>query len=101
MGQEGHGKMNENGERLANLCSTNGLVIGGTIFKHKDIHKITWNSPNGRDKNQIDHIIINGKWRRSLLDTRAYRGADVNSDHHLVAAKLQLKLKKADNYNNP
>ena len=101
MGKEGYGAMNENGERLANLCSTNGLVIGGTIFKHKDIHKITWNSPNGRDKNQIDHIIVNGKWRRSLLDTRAYRGADVNSDHHLVVAKLQLKLKKADNNNQP
>jgi hypothetical protein len=98
MGKEGHGVMNENGERLANMSSTNGLVIGGTLFKHKDIHKITWNSPNNRDKNQINHIITNGKWRRSLLDTRAYRGADVNSDHHLIIAKLQLKLKKeADN----
>lgn len=99
--KEGHGVMNDNGERLANMCSTNGLVIGGTLFKHKDIYKITWNSPNNSDKNQIDHIIINGKWRRSLLDTRAYRGADVNSDHHLVIAKLQLKLKKAADNNKP
>ncbi|CAG2222390.1 unnamed protein product [Mytilus edulis] len=89
------------GERLANMCSTNGLVIGGTLFKHKDIHKITWNSPNNRDKNQIDHIIIDGKWRRSLLDKRAFRGADVNSDHHLVIAKLQLKLKKVPDNNKP
>ncbi|CAG2240028.1 unnamed protein product [Mytilus edulis] len=101
MGKEGHGVMNENGERLANMCSTNGLVIGGTLFKHKDIHKITWNSPNNRDKNQIDHIIIDGKWRRSLLDIRAFRGADVNSDHHLVIAKLQLKLKKVPDNNKP
>lgn len=63
MGKEGHSVMNENGERLANMSSTNGLVIGGTLFKHKDIHKITWNSPNNRDKNQINHIITNGKWR--------------------------------------
>ncbi|CAG2220119.1 Craniofacial development protein 2 [Mytilus edulis] len=69
MGKEGHGVMNENGERLASMCSTNELVIGGTLFKHKDIHKTMWNSPNNRDKNQIDHIIINGKWRRSLRDT--------------------------------
>ena len=93
MGKEGYGTMNENGERLANLCSLNGLVIGGTIFKHRDIHKITWQSPNGRDANQIDHIIINGKWRGSLLDTRTYRGADVNSDHFLVVSKIRLKLK--------
>lgn len=86
--------MNENGERLANMCSSNGLVIGGTLFKQKDIHTITWYSPNNRDKNQIDHVIINGKWRRSLLDTRTKRGADVNSDHCLVVARLKLKLKK-------
>lgn len=40
-------------------------------------------------------MIINGKWRRSLLDTRSYRGAEVNSEHHLVIAKIRLKLKKA------
>ncbi|XP_071145171.1 craniofacial development protein 2-like [Mytilus edulis] len=96
MGREGLGIMNENGERLADFCSTNGLVIGGTLFKHKGIHKITWNSPNNRDKNQIDHVIINGKWRRSLLDTRSYSEADVNSDHHLIISKVRLKLKKAE-----
>ena len=102
MGKEGCGTMNENGERLTNLCSSNGLVIGGTLFKHKDIHKITWYSPNNRDKYQIDHVIINGKWRRSLLDTRSYRGADVNSDHCLVVVRLKLKLKKTldDNKTN-
>lgn len=71
IGKEGVGTMNENGEKSAKFCSTNGLVIGGTIFKHKVIHKITWHSPNSRDKNEIDHVIINGKWRRSLLDTRS------------------------------
>lgn len=56
--------MNENSERLVNMCSTNELFIGGTFFKHRDIRKITWNSPNNRDKNQVDHVIINGKWKR-------------------------------------
>jgi len=28
----------------------------------------------------------------SVLDTRAFRGADVNSDHHLVIAKIKLRL---------
>ena len=74
------------------FCAGNDLVIGGTLFKHKDIHKFTWESPNHRDRNQIDHIAINGRYRGSLLDTRAMRGADVGSDHHLVIAKLRLKL---------
>ena len=95
MGKEGYGVMNENGERLLELCTTYNLVIGGTLFPHKDIHKLTWHSPNGRDRNQIDHLMINGTWRRSLRDIRVYRGADVGSDHHLVVAILKIKLRKA------
>ena len=92
MGREGIGTMNENGCRLAEFCALNNLVIGGTLFKHPNVHKYTWESPNGRDKNQIDHVVINGRYRRSLLDVRVMRGADANSDHHLVCAKLRLKL---------
>ena len=92
MGQHGLGRMNENGERLATFCGNNDLVIGGSLFKHRDIHKITWTSPNARDQNQIDHIIINGRYRGSLMDTRAMRGADANSDHHMVMGKVRLKL---------
>ena len=59
MGTNGCGIMNENGERLAEFCNTNNYVIGGTLFPHKEIHKLTWYSPNLRDRNQIDHIMIN------------------------------------------
>ena len=31
-------------------------------------------------------------FKRSLEDVRVKRGADVASDHHLVVAKLKLKL---------
>ena len=92
MGKEGLGTMNENGMRLAEMCALNNLVVGGTLFKHQNIHKYTWESPNGRDKNQIDHVLVNSRYRRSLLDVRTMRGADANSDHHLVMAKIRLKL---------
>ena len=94
MGKEGCGNMNDNGERLVEFCMANNLVIGGTLFTHPEIHKITWCSPSGRDKNQIDHLMINGTWRRSLLDVKVRRGADVGSDHHLVTAILKVKLRK-------
>ncbi|XP_055518546.1 craniofacial development protein 2-like [Leucoraja erinacea] len=86
--------MNENGERLIEFCTTYNLVIGGTIFPHRRIHKLTWYSPNGKDKNQIDHLMINGTGRRSLLDVKVKRGADVGTDHHLVLAVLKVKLWK-------
>ena len=65
MGTHGLGQMNENGERFADLCAQNQLVIGGSIFPHKRIHKATRISPNHVTENQIDHICISRKFRRS------------------------------------
>ena len=62
----GIGIMNDSGERLCDFCSANGFIITGTIFPHKDIHKLTWRSPDGRTVNQIDHVLVNGNMRRSF-----------------------------------
>ena len=43
---------------------------------------------------QIDYILVKKRYRNSILDARTYPGADVNSDHNLVAAKIRIKLKK-------
>jgi len=93
LGKEGCGVMNENGLRLVELCAEHNLVVGGSLFKHPAIHKLTWLSPNNRDQNQIDHIMVNGTWWRSLLDVKVRRGADVSSDHFLVTATFRLKLR--------
>ena len=45
MGNERLSTMNDNGLRFASLCAENSLVIGGTCFKHKGIHKYMWTSP--------------------------------------------------------
>ena len=94
MGREGCGVQNDNGERLV-WCAFNNMIIGGTLFTHRNIHKLTWTSPNGRDQKQIDHLMVNSMWRRSLLDVRVRRGANASSDHHLVTAKVRLKLRAA------
>ena len=94
MGTQDFGCANNNGERLSDLCVESRLVIGGTLFMHRDIHKTTWRSPDQRTVSQIDHVIINQKWRRSLQDVKANRGADIGSDHVLVVASVSLKLRK-------
>ena len=48
--------------------------------------------PNARDRNHIDQIIINDRYKGSLMDTREMKGADANSDHHKVMGKVRLKL---------
>jgi hypothetical protein len=49
-----------------------------------------------RTENQIDHIAIDRKFRRSLSDVRNKRGADIASDQHLVTAHFKFKIKKAE-----
>jgi exonuclease III len=45
MGRHGYGHLSDNAEMLLDLCGMNNLLIGGTLFQHKDIHKISCNSP--------------------------------------------------------
>ncbi|VDO59260.1 unnamed protein product [Schistosoma margrebowiei] len=73
MGRNELGERNKSGERFANLCAFNKLVIGGTIFPHKPIHKITWTSPDHTMQNQIDHICINKKFRRTMEDEHHHK----------------------------
>ena len=61
-------------------------VINDQGERSCDIHNLTWRSPDGRKVNQIDHGLMNGNMKRSTLDTRVIRGANVYSDH---ISKLQ------------
>ena len=78
MGRHGTGEQNEHGELFAEFCTSNDLVIGGTLFPHKTIHKTTWTSPDGKTENQIDHITIGRKWSlRARRQGEAWRGRSI------------------------
>ena len=68
MGKQGLGRMNENGEMLADVFAFNNMIIGGSVFPHRRIHKATWVSPDHRTENQIDHICIERTFGRSMQD---------------------------------
>ena len=93
MGTYGLGQMSENGERFADLCALNQLVIGGSIFPHKRIHKATWISPNHVKENQIDDICISRKFRRftTLNSTRTKYNVGLLRDKDTQAA-FQISL---------
>jgi hypothetical protein len=92
MGVNGMGTITENGELFTEFCCDNNLIIGGSIFKHPDCHKYTWTHHNTKEGYQLDHICISKRWRRSLLDVRNKRSADIQSDHELVVAEIRLKI---------
>ena len=92
----GLGNINDNGERLCDICLVNGLVITGICFPHRTTHKATLVSPNGGTQSQIDHMIICKGWRRSVEDTRVCRGVDAASKKNKVENKvdsMKIKLK--------
>ena len=62
------------------------------MFPYRNIHKYTWTSPDGKTHNQTDHVLIDRRWHPSVPDVRSFRGADCDTDHHLVIAKVRESL---------
>ncbi|PSN43351.1 hypothetical protein C0J52_15555 [Blattella germanica] len=87
-----HENSNDNGIRLIHFSSSRNMVVGSTIFNHRDIHKMTWKSPDGNTFNQIDHILIDARHFSNLIDVRSYRGANIDSDHYLVVATIRGRI---------
>ena len=87
-----HHNSNDNGVRIVNFATSKNLVVKSTMFPHRDIHKHTWTSPDGKTHNQIDHILIDRRRQSSILDVRSFRGADCDTDHYLVVAKVRERL---------
>ena len=79
----------------ADRATSRGLVISSTYFPLPKIHKATWISPDQRTKNQIDHIAVDARHASNVLDVRTFRGANVDSDHFLVMAKIRSQISDA------
>jgi endonuclease/exonuclease/phosphatase family metal-dependent hydrolase len=84
-----HEDSNDNGVRVVNFAASKNLVVKSTMFPHRNIHKYNWTSPDGNTNNQIDHVLIDRRWHSSILHVRSFRGADCDTDHYLVVAKVR------------
>ena len=84
--------VNENGEKLVEMCAERDLIVGNTWFQKKMIHKYTWVRDNGEERSLIDYVLVDKQMKKRLLDVTVYRGAAGGmSDHYLVEAKVVVK----------
>jgi endonuclease/exonuclease/phosphatase family metal-dependent hydrolase len=87
-----HETTSNNGFRVAQYATTNNFKVLSTWYPRKDIHKGTWKIPGIEDTNQIDHILVSKRWATDIENIRTYRGANSDSDHFLVGARLKIAI---------
>ncbi|XP_030764239.1 uncharacterized protein LOC115888612 [Sitophilus oryzae] len=92
IGMYGLGDRNARGERLIQFAIDNNLAITNTMFKQHPRRLSTWTSPDQKTKNQIDYILISGRWRSSVTNVKTRPGMVCGSDHKILVAKFHRKL---------
>ena len=86
--------MNENGQRLLELCTYHDLCIANSYFRTKPQHKVSWRHPRSKHWHQLDLILFRRAALKNVLHTRSYHSADCNTDHSLVCCKIRLQPKR-------
>ena len=94
LGQFGVGKMNENGQRLLELCTYHDLCIANSYFRTKPQHKVSWRHLRSKHWHQLDLILFRRAALKNVLHTRSYHSADCNTDHSLLCCKISLQPKR-------
>lgn len=90
----GMGKLNENGQKLLELCSYHDLCITNVFFSTKLNHRASWQHPRSCYWHQVDLVIIRRLSLNCVLVTRCYHSADFDTDHYSVGSKVRLHPKR-------
>ncbi|GFN82984.1 craniofacial development protein 2-like protein [Plakobranchus ocellatus] len=94
VGPSGIGTVNERGSRLIEWCQVNEFIITNTWYQNHPRRQWTWKSPEDRNTNKRDSILIQKRFRHAVKTSKSLPGADCDSDHFPVMCKFQIILKK-------
>lgn len=97
VGKFGEETLNSNGLRLLNFCSTYGLAISNSFFKHKRIHMYTFENASMGFLSVIDYLVVEKGLMHMVKDTRVYRGFALDTDHYLLASRIGIEVPKYKN----
>eukprot|EP00057_Strongylocentrotus_purpuratus_P009763 XP_011664237.1 PREDICTED: uncharacterized protein LOC100887870 [Strongylocentrotus purpuratus] len=94
IGRFGIGKLNENVQRLLEVCTYHDLCITNTFFFTKPCHKVSWRHPRSHHWHQLDLVITQTSSLNSVQVTRSYHSADCGTDHSLIASRVRLQPRR-------
>ena len=81
------------GKMLIDFCKQHDLIVMNTWSRKRKTKLCTWKSPGDRKLYQIDYILAKQRIKNSIRDVKTFPGAEIDSDHNLLVAELQIKLK--------
>ena len=96
MGPFGEEVINDNGDKLIEICEQNSLKILNGYFKHKRIYQYTWHHDTQELRYIIDHITARQNSGLKFQDVTVFRGMTVGSDQYLVNAKILFLYGKSN-----
>uniref|UniRef100_A0A0L8GJL8 Endonuclease/exonuclease/phosphatase domain-containing protein n=1 Tax=Octopus bimaculoides TaxID=37653 RepID=A0A0L8GJL8_OCTBM len=88
LGHYGVGNMNENRQRLLEICMLHRPCVTNTFFQ-----SVFWRHPRSGRWHQIDLIITRRTLLRNVLSIWSFQSADCDTDHSLVCSNLKLQPK--------
>ena len=75
------------------VCERNGLIVTNTWFAKPKRRLFTWEAPGDRSRHHFNCILVKHRFRNSVKK-QTLPGADIDSDHCLLVAKICTRLKK-------
>jgi hypothetical protein len=84
-------------ETIDEINDDNGVrVLKFTISKknsqlkvqYSHIYKFTWKSPDGKNHNRINPIMMDRRRQSCVIDVRSFRAVNCDTDHYLVVGNV-------------
>jgi hypothetical protein len=94
VGPFGEEVINDNGDKLIDICEQNPFKILNGYLKRKRIHQYRWHQDTQERRSVVDYIIARQNSGLKFQDVRVFTGMTVGSDHYLVNAKILFSYGK-------